>query len=335
MKIVKNIEVDNSKWKELLDTSPYASAFQTEQFYDFYNSIHNYSADVFAIEVADKYKSLVVVTLQKEKGIKRYFSRRAIVHGGVIFDDNLSDSIPVEQLLLCISKVLKGKAIYCEIRNSFDYSKFRYLFEKHGWIYEPRLNVQLSLQGKSADEVFAGMKYNRRREIKMSFKEGAEVREAFNTDEVFSLYDILKELYKVRVRLPMPTFDYFKRLFESNIGKVFVVIHEGKIIGGTFCVYAPGNSINTLYYAGLRNYNKRIFPTHLAVWGAIKFGLDNNLKMIDFMGAGKPGIPYGVRDYKLEFGGDLVEHGRFIKVLNPVLFKIGKLGLKILSKIKQ
>lgn len=335
MKIVKNNEVDNSKWKKLLDTSSYASPFQSENFYDFYNSIPNYSAEVFAVEETDEYNALVVVTYQQEKGIAGYFSKRAIIYGGVILNENISDSISLEKLLSTIIKALKGKAIYCEIRNSFDYSKFRYLFEKYGWIYEPRLNVQLSLQGKSADEVFVGMKYNRRREIKMSFKEGAEVREAFNTDEVFSLYDILKELYKVRVHLPLPTFDYFKRLFESNIGKVFVVIHDGKIIGGTFCMYLTGNSINTLYYAGLRNYNKKIFPTHLAIWGAITFGLNNNLKMIDFMGAGKPGIPYGVRYYKLEFGGDLVEHGRFIKVFNPVLFKIGKLGLNILSKIMQ
>lgn len=330
-----NCKIDITLWKSMLLNSPQMSAFQSSDFFKFYNSISNYSAEVFALEETDKDNALVVVTYQQEKGIIGYFSRRAIIYGGVILNENVSNSIALEKLLSTILKTLKGKAIYCEIRNSFDYSKFSYLFEKQGWIYEPHLNVQLSLQGKSADEILAGMRYNRRREIKMSFKEGAVVREAFNADEVYSLYTILQELYKERVRLPMPTYEYFKRLFESKIGKVFVVIHEEKIIGGTFCIYMAENSIYTLYYAGLRNYNKRIFPTHLAIWGAIKFGLENNLKMVDFMGAGKPDIPYGVRDYKLEFGGDLVEHGRFIKVLNPFLFRLGKLGLKVLSKIKQ
>jgi lipid II:glycine glycyltransferase (peptidoglycan interpeptide bridge formation enzyme) len=53
------------------------------------------------------------------------------------------------------------------------------------------------------------------------------------------------------------------------------------------------------------------------------------------MGAGKLDHDYGVRKYKMEYGGQLVEHGRFIKVLNPFWFKVGKLGLKILSKIRK
>ena len=47
------------------------------------------------------------------------------------------------------------------------------------------------------------------------------------------------------------------------------------------------------------------------------------------MGAGQPNVPYGVRNFKAEFGGTLVEHGRFLCVVNPLLFKIGTLGVKI------
>ncbi len=51
------------------------------------------------------------------------------------------------------------------------------------------------------------------------------------------------------------------------------------------------------------------------------------------MGAGKPQEDYGVRDFKSQFGGELVEYGRFIHVRNSLLYKIGKLGVKILKKI--
>jgi hypothetical protein len=37
----------------------------------------------------------------------------------------------------------------------------------------------------------------------------------------------------------------------------------------------------------------------------------------------------------MEYGGQLVEHGRYIKILNPLLYKIGKLGLKIIAKLKK
>ena len=88
-----------------------------------------------------------------------------------------------------------------------------------------------------------------------------------------------------------------------------------------------------MYYCGLREYHPKIFPTHLAIVATIDFGLKNNLQKVDLMGAGKPNEEYGVRKYKSEFGGDLVEQGRFIKVYNPFLFQIGKIGLKIIKKL--
>ena len=52
------------------------------------------------------------------------------------------------------------------------------------------------------------------------------------------------------------------------------------------------------------------------------------------MGAGVPDVPDGVRDFKAEFGGELVEHGRFLCVSKPIQYKIGVMGVKILKKIK-
>jgi lipid II:glycine glycyltransferase (peptidoglycan interpeptide bridge formation enzyme) len=49
------------------------------------------------------------------------------------------------------------------------------------------------------------------------------------------------------------------------------------------------------------------------------------------MGAGKPDEPYGVRDFKAEFGGELVERGRFLCIRKPLLYKIGTLGVKWLK----
>ena len=49
------------------------------------------------------------------------------------------------------------------------------------------------------------------------------------------------------------------------------------------------------------------------------------------MGAGKPGDSYGVRDFKARFGGQLVEHGRYDYVLSPMLYNVGKMGVKIMK----
>ena len=51
------------------------------------------------------------------------------------------------------------------------------------------------------------------------------------------------------------------------------------------------------------------------------------------MGAGTPNEAYGVRDFKARFGGKEVEHGRFIQLCKPMLYAIGKVGVKILKKL--
>jgi len=330
MEFITTKDIDRQKWKDLLGHKKATFPFQSPDIFDLYNIAENSSAEVFAVEKNGQYKALVVVSIQKESGIKAFFSRRGIIYGGPVI--NSDDSKLVEFFLREIQKALKHKVIYVETRNSFDYSQYAAQFEHCGWAYEARLNVQLNIEDLTVDDVLAKMKYNRRREIRISKEQGAVTRLAANVEEVKAFYLILEDLYKERVKLPLPPLSFFTNLFENDSGSIFVVAHEDKIIGGVYCVQNE-YMICTFYYAGLRAYHKKIFPTHLAIMAAIGFAIEKQLKLVDFMGAGKPNEAYGVRDFKLQFGGDLVEHGRYNKVFNPFLFKIGQMGLKLLKKL--
>lgn len=331
MQLKRNSEIEIDLWKEIIHKSPYASPFQTREFYQFLNSIEGYSADVFAIVHKNEIQALAVIALLQEKGLRSKFSRRGIIYGGILV--NNSNEKAVELLLQKINNFYIKKLIYLEVRNNFDYSKWRSIFKNNNYAFQEHLNVQIIANKIRYSDVLLNMKYNRRREINMSIKEGAIVKEVQDIVEIEDIYIILKDLYKNKVKLPLPELEYFVKLFKSNFGKVFAVIHENKVIGGSFCLFMPNKSIFTLYYAGIRDYHKKIYPTHLAVIGAINFAEENGLEIVDFMGAGKPNEVYGVRDYKLQFGGALVEHGRFLNILNPGLYNVGKLGLKILSKL--
>jgi serine/alanine adding enzyme len=331
-----NYEIKESQQKNLLISSGYNSPFQSFEFLEFINLNDRYHADIFAIE--DDNGVLVcsmLICLQKEEGLKAFFSKRAIVYGGPIILENHEEVRKGLALLLKeTKKYYNRKAIYLEIRNSLSYEKYSSIFNTEGWSFLEHLNVQLDLKEKSLNDVLSNMSYNRRREIKLSFKQNAKVNESTDENEIHQFYKLLKNLYTTRVKLPLPSESYFQNMSKTSIGKVFIVSHESNIIGGAFTFVDNKSGIYTMYYAGNRNYHKKIFPTHLAIIGAIEFAIANKYKMMDFMGAGKPGVKYGVRDFKLQFGGDLVEHGRFINILNPLMYNIGKVGLKILSKIK-
>lgn len=332
MRLVVNNDVNIDKWKQLLSVSEFASPFQSYDFYNFYNSIPIYTADVFAILEKDEYTSLVVIAIQKEKGIKSFFSKRGIVYGGPLIKKGSTESINV--LLNEIGKYYKGHLIYLEARNFFDYSMYSPIFESIKWRFIPYVNITINTEDRTMSELLSNMKYNRRREIKQSLDRQAYHKICETEEELNELYSILDDLYKSRVKLPLPELSFFKKLWRSRIGRVFVVIHDGKVIGGSFCVVLHNKSIYTMYYCGLRQYDKKIFPTHLAVYAALEYAINTNCKVLDFMGAGIKNVEYGVRNYKQEFGGELNEYGRYLKILNPFLFKIGTLGLKLLKVIK-
>jgi lipid II:glycine glycyltransferase (peptidoglycan interpeptide bridge formation enzyme) len=68
----------------------------------------------------------------------------------------------------------------------------------------------------------------------------------------------------------------------------------------------------------------------MATYAAIEYAKQNELPVFDFMGAGVPQKTYGVRDFKMEFNGEVVEYGRYLCIRKPLLYKIGKFGVELL-----
>lgn len=89
------------------------------------------------------------------------------------------------------------------------------------------------------------------------------------------------------------------------------------------------------WFAGADEKYLRYRPNDILPWEVMKWGSLNGYKVFDFGGAGIPNVPYGVRDYKLKFGGELVNFGRFENIHKPILMKIGKFGLRVYKKINE
>lgn len=331
MKLIKSKEINRDKWLSLLENSLFSSPFQTPKYYDFFNSIEGFSADVFAVEENNGYTALVVVTIQKEKGVKGYFSRRGIVYGGPVVMTNEQDSL--SYLLNGINKFYEGKLIYLETRNYFDYSSCKDQFKNTGFEYVPWLNFHLN--ASELAPMKKSMSSSRLRQIKKAIKNGTEWKEAENIDDVNLFYDILLDLYQTKIKKPLFSREFFTEFYNQELGKYLLVHHEGKVIGGIMCPILPGKVVYEFYVCGLDSEYKNQYPSIMATWAAMEYANQNNIPVFDFMGAGSPDVSYGVREFKSRFGGEQVEHGRFINILNPVLYKMGVAGLKLISKLKK
>lgn len=329
MKVIKNKEVNTSNWQKIIKSNKYSSPFQTSEYFDFFNSVDDFSADVFAVvDDSEEINSLVVVTIQQEKGLKARFSKRGIIYGGPLLTSNSG----AEKLFQYIVDYYKQKLIYIETRNFFDYTEYKALLGKAGWSYTPWLNFQL--QTENPDDIKKNMSSSRWRQIKKGLKNGAEIKEAQNEGEVIAFYEILLDLYKTKIKKPLLPKSFFKAFYNQSLGKYLLIYYEGKIIGGIMCPILSNKAIYEFYICGLDHEFRDQNPSILATWAPIDYASENNLKYFDFMGAGSPEEEYGVRDFKSRFGGEEVEHGRFIYILNKSKYKLGKLGLKVLSKLK-
>lgn len=349
-------------WQLLVEQSPYATFFQTEKAYDFYRS-QSY-LDTFALAVVENNQvtGVAVGYIQSEKGIKSYFSKRAIIMGGLLLDTGISNEA-LSELLQAI-KMRTSKAIYVEIRNHHDYSAFAPVFTQNGFDYQPHLNVKITCD--TWQDALNRMDTNRRRVLKnldewcncsiveskdlkvYQFCDSASAKRtvasphhritespyycyATTKEQVRQYYALLRQHYKTKVRKPLFPYAFFESLVTSQTGKLLLLYTADKLIGGMIQVELPGKVVYDYYACALDEAYKELSPSVLLYGITMQQAINDGVKVFDTMGAGKPDIPYGVRDFKLRFGGTLVQEGRFLLLHRPFLYKMGAWAVKFFS----
>jgi len=230
--------------------------------------------------------------------------------------------------------------IYIETRNFNNYEKWKNAFEKAGFSYAPHLNFHVDTS--SVDVVESNLGKSRKRDIRTTIREGVTIVDLLN-ERVSELerermvreyYLILKNLYKTKVKTPLFPESFFQTLAAHPSARFLLTELNGKIVGGTVCVAQEGKCLYEWFACGEDGVYPHVFPSCYATYAGIKYASEHNIPRFDMMGAGKPDEAYGVRDFKAKFGGKEVEHGRFLCVIKPLLYKVGILGVKILKKLK-
>lgn len=330
IQFIKIDDITPEQWSDLVKESSTANFFQTRKCYDFFDSLSFMEAFVFGVEEDNILKGVVVGYIQKDGGkIKQFLSRRAIITGGPMFADDISDEA-ISQLLLNTKKQLKRKVIYIETRNFNDYSKYKDTFDKCGFEYVAHLNFHVDC---SSIEVFnKNLSRNIKRNVKSAIGEGVKILTDVTLSDVNEFYNILYDAYYNKIKSPIFPLSFFQELYNQPFVKYIIIKREEEIIGG-MCLLFDARTVYAYYACGKDDIYRKCYPSTVANYQSILYATENNFRRFDFMGAGKPNEEYGVRDFKAKFGGELVEHGRFLCVVNALLYNLGKQGIKLLKKI--
>jgi serine/alanine adding enzyme len=268
----------------------------------------------------------------------RTLTRRTIVYGGPL----LATAPPklqqetLLQLLQALNDAVEKRSRFIQFRNSFDLSGFRKDFEHLGYHWQDRLNMLVDTS--SEQQAWESMSRSRRRQVNSSLQRGATIVASPTQDQTDQLYTILRELYKNRVRKPLPSRAFFRALASANDdeARVLVVCKDNRVIGGIACTLLPGKAMHEWYVCGLDHIYRpqKIYPSVLATWAGISQAAKQHIPVFDFMGLGQPGIQYGVREFKARFGGQWENHGRYVRINNRWLYAIASAGLIVWNRVR-
>lgn len=351
-------------WAEMVRKSPTGNWFQTPEAYCFYESMPEFFRPFVVAIINDAngdngdatlnggaLRGVCVgyVTVEKNP-VKQFFTRRAIILGGPALADDAS-SEEVEALMIAVKNLpsLQGgdegrlpSPIYIETRNFNDYSRWKSAFEKAGFAYHPHLNFHVDTS--SVEVVEANLGKSRKRDIRTTIREGVTITSIYDLglqiDDferermVHEYYQVLKNLYKTKVKTPLFPESFFQALAKHPDARFLLTELNGKIIGGTVCVAQEGKCLYEWFACGEDGVYPHVFPSCYATYAGIRYAAEHNMPRFDMMGAGKPDEAYGVRDFKAKFGGKEVEYGRFLCVTKPLLYNMGVIGVKLLKKLK-
>ena len=315
-----------------LNGQAFKTVFQSPDFFRFYKAVAYYESNYLIAR--DKEGQLIgvllAVLIREGNGILGFFSRRCVVYGGPIAKDD--DPGIIDLLLSHLNKSVKRKALFTQFRNFRVWpNEVQQVFEKNGFVLRDRLNSLVELQKTaSVEQQFSA---SRRRQLKKALKAGVRIAEAQNIQEVDELYILLEKLYTEKVKKPLPArqffYHFYKTLVPAGAGIILLVWQNEQLIGGIVSPITAGFSISELYIVGLDQAFPDLYPSVVATWAAMDFGKRNGLQHFDFMGLGKPDVAYGVRDFKLRFGGSQVNYGRFAKRNYKLLYGMAEVGYNL------
>jgi serine/alanine adding enzyme len=323
-------ELDEGAWAEFVDHHPHGSIFHTPEMYRVLERTRHHRPSVWAAVAGDEIRALMtVVEIATLGGPLRPLTSRPVAFAIPLTLDG-SDGEPALQALLGAYRRRSSRIpLFTEIRNHVDASRMEAQLSLSGFRHERHLNFLVDLT-PSEDELWARVSSSARRNIKKARRMGVTIDAAADHSEAAGAYEILRDVYH-RIQVPLPDRSLFDASLEilGPLGnfRLLVAKVEGRPIG-VLSLLLYKDVVYYWYTGTLREYAGHR-AGDLLVWQAITDGKASGCTTLDFGGAGRPDEPYGVRDFKAKYGGQLVDFGRDVWSSAPVRLRLSRGGYSL------
>jgi CelD/BcsL family acetyltransferase involved in cellulose biosynthesis len=327
--MIFSTDLDEEAWHHFVYHHPLGNIHQSPQLHRVYQQTKNYEPRVLGMldEKTGEIRALVAgVSIREDLSILSSLSRRMIVFGGPLVSPDLDEGA-ISDLLASFDGLNRRSCIFCEVRNLCDMSAVLHFPDWYRFVGHLNYLIDLNQPG---DAIWNRIHKGRRHNIRRAEKEGVTVEEIHDPEQLPVFYHLLEETYR-NAHVPLPDISLFSSAFThlvpGGLAKFYLAGHQGRYIGGRAVLLYRKTIFD--WYAGSAQDASALYPNDYLVWHVLRWGKEHGYGTFDFGGAGHPDRPYGPREFKRRFGGELVNYGRNIHVYSPVRMKMAEVGLQL------
>lgn len=328
-------DLDQAVWSEFAAATPAGNIFHTPEMFRVFQRAARYHPTCWA--AVDSARCPLALLLPVEvavlDGPLRLLSTRAIVYGGALCHPSSAGRQALSFLLREYKRHVEGAVIFTELRNQDDTADLQPLLQEEGFCFEGHLNYLIDL-APTEDELWHRMHRTRRQNVHTAEREGIVIQDVTTPEQVPEAYAVLRAIYH-HINVPLPDESLFDALFADLNPRGMLNMMTARL---DHCVV--GVVVNLIYkdrllawYGGSDRTCGPNCANELLNWHSICWARERGLRIYDFGGAGKPDEPYGPRDYKARFGGQLVNYGRNTCVHAPRRLAVSRTGYQLWRRL--
>lgn len=316
---------DPERWAAFVDEHPKGSIFHTPAMYQVFKGTKHH--EPLALAAHDKRGQilalLTAVRIQTLPSPLGFLSSRSVLLAEPLCRPDPEGVEALRTLIARHDAMVRGKVLFTEVRPLQAPGMEKLALTQSGYEYKDYLNFLLDLR-HSPDQLWSSMTYDCRRRIRAGARKGMRVEDATTPEGVDILYHFIQLAYD-RARVPLAHRSLFMQAYNilhpRNMIRISVAYHEDMPVAATVKLLYKKTAF--AWYSGSERI-PALNPMESLTWHEVQCAQRLGFELYDFGGAGWPDKPYGVREFKAKFGGQLVHYGRYRRVYSPVKFALAE-----------
>jgi serine/alanine adding enzyme len=259
---------------------------------------------------------LVAVRVQTLPDPLGRVSSRSILYAEPLCRDDEQSIDALTQLIRRHDRQMGRRVLFTEVRPLWAPGPERVALERCGYKFLDYLNFVVDLS-QPLDVLWSNMRQSARRGVRKCEKHGLHLRNIDTMEGVELMYRFLEMSY-AHAQVPLAHRSLFQAAYRvlQPLGRLKLrAVYDGDKPMGAGALLAFKDQVFAWYNGAERLAN--FSPFDYLTWNEFAWGHEQGYRRYDFGGAGWPDVPYGVRDYKSKFGGELVRYGRYRRVYSP------------------